>query len=212
MRGRYLLEMKKHPPTLTQTGRVQATRSRILETARRHILAHGYEGASLEAILKEAGLSKGALYHHFTSKEEILAALFESAVADLVALAQKAARPASPPLENMTAASLAWLAAVAKPAYAKLVLEEGPQWLGWARARAIEERYAMRPMVQAFEQAQAKGATLSASPALSARILNAALTELALTQRQRKKSAPLAEVEALLRALVRGLARPGAAR
>ena len=44
----------------------------IIEAAIRVFLEKGYEGASMEAIAREAGISKGGLYHHFSSKDEIL--------------------------------------------------------------------------------------------------------------------------------------------
>ena len=55
----------------TQAGRRQATRTNLLEAACKVFAAHGYSGATIDAIVQAAGYSKGAFYFHFTSKEEV---------------------------------------------------------------------------------------------------------------------------------------------
>jgi len=55
------------------------TRQRILDTARELFTEQGYDGTSLREIAEPLGFSKAALYYHFKSKEEILAALLEPA-------------------------------------------------------------------------------------------------------------------------------------
>ena len=54
----------------------RATRGQLVEVATRLFAEHGYEGTSIEAVLAAAGVSRGALYHHFAGKE----ALFEAVV------------------------------------------------------------------------------------------------------------------------------------
>ena len=53
------------------------TRTQLLDAAESLFLSHGYGGASVDAILERAGLSKGAFFHHFTSKAELAHALIE---------------------------------------------------------------------------------------------------------------------------------------
>jgi AcrR family transcriptional regulator len=55
----------------TQAARRQATRARLLEAAFNVFAAHGYTGATVDAIVQAAGYSKGAFYFHFSSKEEV---------------------------------------------------------------------------------------------------------------------------------------------
>ena len=49
----------------------EETIRKILDTAERLFIEKGYDRASLQEIIDETGLSKGAIYHHFTSKEDI---------------------------------------------------------------------------------------------------------------------------------------------
>ena len=62
------------------TERAQATRQRFLTVATRLFADRGYEGTSIEAILEEAGASRGSLYHHFPGKD----ALFEAVLIRLL--------------------------------------------------------------------------------------------------------------------------------
>jgi AcrR family transcriptional regulator len=57
-------------------ARGEHTRIRILETAALAFAEHGYDGTSLNAIVRASGLTKGAFYHHFASKEELALATF----------------------------------------------------------------------------------------------------------------------------------------
>ena len=69
------------------------TRTQLLDAAESLFLSHGYGGASVDAILERAGLSKGAFFHHFTSKAELAHALIErSAEADRDVLTDSLAR------------------------------------------------------------------------------------------------------------------------
>lgn len=72
------------PDTLPRAGRKERTRARILEAARRVFARSGYHGTLMDQVAQEAGLSKGALYVHFPSKEELFLALLDAAAATLV--------------------------------------------------------------------------------------------------------------------------------
>src|SRR5919205_2515608 len=51
----------------------QATRQRILEAAGRRFKQDGIDGAGVAAVMSDAGLTNGAFYNHFTSKEDLVA-------------------------------------------------------------------------------------------------------------------------------------------
>lgn len=60
-----------------------SARSRLLRVATKHLARHGLEGASLNDILAEAGISKGAYYYYFDDKDDLLATVLEDAIAPL---------------------------------------------------------------------------------------------------------------------------------
>jgi AcrR family transcriptional regulator len=68
--------------------RLQATRRRVLDGARRAFAAYGYEGATVRRLEEETGLSRGAIFHHFADKDALFLALAEQdaqRIADVVA-------------------------------------------------------------------------------------------------------------------------------
>ena len=73
------------PPAPGRTRDPEGTRARLVSNAFREIHAHGYAGASLDRILASSGVTKGALYHHFKSKADLLHAVIDDAVRPMVA-------------------------------------------------------------------------------------------------------------------------------
>ena len=72
------------PPSLGRTRDPEGTRALLVENAFREIHAHGYAGASLDRILANTGVTKGALYHHFKSKADLLHAVIDDAIQPMV--------------------------------------------------------------------------------------------------------------------------------
>ncbi len=72
------------PPSPGRTRDPEGTRARLVENAFREIHAHGYAGASLDRILASSGVTKGALYHHFKNKADLLHAVIDEAIQPMV--------------------------------------------------------------------------------------------------------------------------------
>jgi AcrR family transcriptional regulator len=121
-------------------SRGEATRSQLIAVATRMFAANGYEGTSIEAVLQEAGVSRGALYHHFGSKE----ALFEAVVEDLEAkLGEETAAAAAGlegPVAMLRAGFLTWIRLAGDPVVRQILLIDALSVLGWERWRALDER------------------------------------------------------------------------
>lgn len=69
-------------PRLTE-DRLQETRRRILDGARRAFARNGYGGATVRVLEQEIGLSRGAIFHHFPDKEALFLALAAEDAAEL---------------------------------------------------------------------------------------------------------------------------------
>jgi AcrR family transcriptional regulator len=77
-------------------------RNEILAVALRLFVRHGYDATTVNAIIDAVGLSKGAFYHHFESKEEVMQALARRMAEEMRAkLAPLVTRPGLGPLEKM---------------------------------------------------------------------------------------------------------------
>lgn len=92
---------KTAEPTGPQQERSARTRLRILETAASAFAEHGYDGVSLNEVVRRSGLTKGALYHHFASRDELALATFRHKQQELVSQIGQAVDPDAPPLERL---------------------------------------------------------------------------------------------------------------
>ena len=164
----------------TQSERREKTRAALLAAARRLFLERGYAETSTAMILETAGVSKGALYHHFAAKEDMLAAIFEEASRSAIEKARKAVDTTVSPLERLRVSARAWLDQIRQPETAKILLELGPQGLGWRRAKAIEDANSLVALSAALVEARKAGEIDPPSIEIAARLLNALLAEAAL--------------------------------
>jgi len=192
-----------------QSERREATRAALIAAARDCFIDQGYDATSTEAVLARAGVSKGALYHHFESKAALLEAVFEAVSRETAAQAQKSAVSAGSARASLSVALKAWLRAVLAPGPRRIILETGPAVLGFDRARLIEEAITEAPMRRSIERAMENGEALHVDPDLVARLLSATVSELALIAIQRRlKHAQLGEFDGRIDAIVEALLPP----
>src|SRR5437868_14309250 len=93
----------------TQAERSEATVHERVRTARELFAERGYAGTSIEDIVRAAGVTRGALYHHFDSKADVFRAVFEDLERDLAAMSVEAARGKRDPWKQMEAGCMAFL-------------------------------------------------------------------------------------------------------
>jgi AcrR family transcriptional regulator len=123
----------------TQVERTAATRAALVATGRRLFGSEGFAEVGTERLAREAGVSRGALYHQFADKTELFAAVLDRAereITDLMAGAVANQDPANT-VEMLLAGADAWLDACAQPGLQRIVLLDGPSVLGWERWREI---------------------------------------------------------------------------
>jgi AcrR family transcriptional regulator len=90
-------------PTKPRQQRAERTRLRILETAAAAFADHGYDGVSLNELIRGSGLTKGAFYFHFASRDELALAAFRHKQQQLVARIAEAVDEQAPPLDRLAA-------------------------------------------------------------------------------------------------------------
>jgi AcrR family transcriptional regulator len=193
----------------TQTERREATRSRLVEAAYERFVRDGFEATHTDSILAAAGVSRGALYHHFRSKKELFAAVFEHVSAAAVDRAVRRGRAGKSARQTLVLACLAWLKEARRPGVARILLDQGPQVLGWLAARDIENRYSLSVMKAGLQAAVDAAELETPSVELTAGVLNAALAELALVSLHGGKSVRVGLIEDTVRQMIAGLAPAG---
>ena len=141
-------------------GRIEKgreTRERLLATGRALFGEHGYEATSIDAILAAAGVARGALYHHFATKEALFDAVLDSVVAEIADTAAEAALGAGPdPVAGLRAGCSAWLGMALDPAIQRIALLDPPSVVGWTRWRELDELHTLgrlRANLQAIAEA-----------------------------------------------------------
>jgi AcrR family transcriptional regulator len=192
-------------------GRIErgrATRERLIEAGREQFGAHGYEGASLDAILSQAGVKRGALYHHFESKQELFDAVLDREVATLSGRIAKEAAQAPDPVESLRAGCRAWLRMALDPAVQRIVLLDPPSVVGWTRWRELDETHTLGGLRRNLELIAEEGRLADGDIDLLAHMLLASLAEAALLiARADKPRSALKVGEATIETLIAGLVR-----
>jgi AcrR family transcriptional regulator len=161
-------------------ARGEATRSQLVAIATRMFAEHGYEDTSIEAVLREAGVSRGSLYHHFASKEALFEAAAEEVETRVGNQTIAAAAGAAGPVEALRLASLAWVRLAGDPVVSRILLIDAPSVLGWERWRAMEERHALGGIRLVLQAAAGEGLLRPELVGTMAHVLLASVNEVAL--------------------------------
>src|SRR5262245_30807619 len=132
--------------------RGRATREQLVEIATGLFAEHGYEATSIEAVLRSAEVSRGALYHHFAGKEPLFEAVFEAVELDVSHRLAEAIAGVTDPVEALRTGCLHWVALAGDPVVQRIVLIDAPSVLGWQRWRELEERYGLGMTKAAMRQ------------------------------------------------------------
>jgi AcrR family transcriptional regulator len=191
---------------VSQAERRAATVGSIEDAARWLFAQRGFAETTIDDIAARAGVAKGAVYHHFASKEEIFTRVLESIQAEL-ASAQLPAPSAKPrdPLDMISAGVLRYLLAISEPDIRRILLIDGPVVLGWQKWRDMDMRY-----FGALTKAALANALGDAVPARKieplAHLLMGAIMEAALLCATAEHPGKMAkELSAGIRALLGGL-------
>lgn len=192
----------------TQAERSEATRTALIGAARPLFAERGYAGVGTEEIVRAAGVTRGALYHHFAGKRELFAAVYEAIEAEL---AQRIAEGAlgggaSDPLAAMRAGAQMFLRACTEPEVQQVVLLDGPSVLGWDRWREIAAEHGLG-LIEATLEAAIEAGSIAQQPARPlAHLLMGALDEAAmLVARAADPDGARLEVGRTLELLIDGL-------
>jgi len=191
--------------------RAAATRASLVAAARQLFAIEGYHLAGTHELVGLAGVTRGALYHHFQDKEALFEVVFREVALELSQAATDAAAGslAGNPWAQLLEGVRAYLRYVADhPAIQRILLLEGPVVFGWARWREIQSEYTLAPLEGGLQSLMGLGLMVQAPPRPLAHLLLAALYDAALSIAY----APLpeaahAEAEEALTALLQGLRR-----
>lgn len=158
----------------------QATRAALIDVATELFATNGYEATAIPAVLDAAGVSRGALYHHFESKEALFEAVLQSVEAEATLKVTRAARGATDPLDGLRRGCAAYLAMCRDPVVRRISLIDAPAVVGWERWREIDEQHSFGLIKAAIAAIAADGRVKPELIDVMAHMVLAALLEVAL--------------------------------
>ena len=120
------------------------TRAALVQAARSLFTQKGFHGTGTTEIARSAGVTRGALQHHFARKEDLFLAVFEKVQEDMAE---------APSTETLDGDGKTWLRlktdlnhfldAATEPEVQRIILIDGPAVLGWAEWRRLEAHYGL---------------------------------------------------------------------
>jgi AcrR family transcriptional regulator len=144
-------------PRRTQDERSETTTRALVAAASAMFATRGFAATSLDDILAEAGVTRGALYHHFDGKLALFRVVVEDRERELTERVAAAAAGHRDAWTAFRGGCEAFLAACLDPAVQRVLLVDGPAVLGWTEMRALEARYTWALIKSGLERAMADG-------------------------------------------------------
>jgi AcrR family transcriptional regulator len=184
----------------------EATRSALLKVARGLFAERGFADVSTEEIVQRAGVTRGALYHHFRDKRDLFRTVFERVEEEVAEKIAGAALSETDPWEQQKVALRAFLDVCLEPAVQRIVLVDAPSVLGLEDWRDIEAAYGLA-LVRAGLQSVMDAGLIERQPLEPlAHLLFGALTEAGMMiARAEDVAAARAEVGESVERLLEGL-------
>jgi AcrR family transcriptional regulator len=154
----------------------ESTRHALVDSAVELFTKRGYAATSLDEVAKRARVTKGALYHHFSGKQALFEAAFDSVETSVMArLAEVVVGPGDP-WERAMNGVRQYIRICLDPAYQRIVVHEAPVVMGWERWREAEDHFSFG-IVRSSIQALVDSGQIEDLPVeVAARLLFGALT------------------------------------
>jgi AcrR family transcriptional regulator len=167
-------------PRRTQAERSATTRRALLEAGRALFAECGFAGAGQEEIVERAGVTRGALGHHFGTKQGLFLAVVHEVQSDLAGRISEAALAGHDPMDQLRRGCLAFLDAAMDRSVGRIVLLDAPAVLGWQVWREIDAEHGLGLVTEALEHVMNAGLIETQPVQPLAHLLLAALNEAAM--------------------------------
>jgi AcrR family transcriptional regulator len=182
--------------------RTDTTRAELIAAARRLFTEKGYAATGTPELVEAAGVTRGALYHHFADKQALFQAVVEAEAATVASEIEQAAPTSLAPIDALVDGSRAYLEAMRSPGRTRLLLLDGPAVLGRPEMDAIDARHGNRTLREGLAAAMRAGAVRRLPLDALTVLLGAMLDRAALSiEAGGKPEDQLAVVSAMLRGL-----------
>ncbi|WP_329385675.1 TetR/AcrR family transcriptional regulator [Streptomyces sp. NBC_01716] len=183
----------------------ERTRQTLLRAGRRLFAEVGYGAVSLAEIVTAAGVTKGALYHHFDSKTALFRAVLRDLQKEVGDRVAEAAGARDDSWDQLVAGCQEFITATTAPDIQRIMLVDGPAVLGWTEWREMDEASSARHLQEALTALVAEGVIAAQPVAPLAHLLSGAMNEAALWLATSEDPADPADTRAALGRLLGAL-------
>jgi AcrR family transcriptional regulator len=192
----------------TKAEQSEVTRTALVRAAEELFATRGFADTATEAVVQAAGVTRGALYHHFKDKADLFRAVYEHLEEQVIARVEEGVAGLTDPLAVLRRGAEAFLDACLEPAVQRIVLLEGPTVLGWETWREIDMAYGLGMVTAVLDAAMQAGAIRRAPVEPLAHILLGGLNEAAMLMASAADpEAARAQTGKALRVVIDGLRR-----
>lgn len=152
---------------------IAETRAKLLEAGRRAFGSVGYADASMDDFTAAAGLTRGALYHHFGDKKGLLQAVIAEIDAEMSERLRAIATKATDPWRGFVDESIAYIEMALEPEIQRIVMRDGPAVLGDPSTWPTQSE-CIRSMTESLSRLRNEGLIIDVDPESAARLLSGA--------------------------------------
>lgn len=160
--------------------RGEATRAALVRAARELFSERGYGAVGTNEVVERAGVTRGAMYHHFREKKDLLRAVYEQTEEELIGATLERIKDVDDPWERLVVGVRAFFDFCEDPRLRQIGLVDAPAVLGWQEWRDIGKRYVFGAVTFVLQDAMDQGVLRRADVTHLAHLFIAALGEAAL--------------------------------
>ena len=112
----------------------------LMEISRKHFSLYGYENTSLEKIVEEAGMTRGALYHHFKNKKALFLAVLNEIHIEIGKYVESEAESHSDTWEQLVCGCTAFVEIAVRDDIKRILLIDAVNVIEWSEWRKKDEK------------------------------------------------------------------------
>ncbi|MGK4468371.1 TetR/AcrR family transcriptional regulator [Mammaliicoccus sciuri] len=153
----------------------------IIQVSRTKFSVKGYDKTTLNEIVEELGMTRGALYHHFSNKEDLFYTVLEEVQQELGRKVEAKAMTSSDLWEQLVLGCIAYVESAIDSKVSRILLIDGPVVLSWNEWKSMDSQNSEQLLVEILSELRHANQLKEVNIAYSARFISGGLNELALT-------------------------------
>ena len=158
----------------------QKTTRNLISTARKHFSSYGYADTSLEAIVEELHMTRGALYHHFKNKKALFLAVLNQVQSEVGQNVEKEAMTSADLWEQLILGCIGFIESATLESNRRILLIDAPNVIDWEEWRKIDQENSVALLEEQLLAIQSGGELADLDISLISHMISGALNDLSL--------------------------------